>query len=493
MRFFINGFWGGFLEKTDGVHCGIFEMIFKRALGCNIEFTNDIHSADALLESHFSQSVLHLRPWSLSVFFSGEASIALPAHHRSYTIVLGAQPSEGNYVPLPLALCYDICKPVEYPTTIQSVPPKNVCAVISSPITDGRYRYKFIEELQKHGIQVDMWGGYGNNTGRSIEGSYFEQPIIHLFSQYKIVLALENTEAPNYITEKILNPLRAGTIPVYFGSSRVNEYISAERFIQVHPNNAVNVINTIQTLCTNQEEWLKIVNKPIFMKTSHQMLDKVVEEINILLTNLVYSVEIIGNMNKEPERKEHLQQLISFYNVFPDHEVYGEDAYKHPLYKKFNPTKKINAISLAINHVTLLRKYAYKNKYLVIFESDALPVYDMEYIHSQIIDDIKHMQEHSIDFAFIGKGCCSAMTNKEMYGSHLYNAGYSRCTESYIVSPQGIIEFLNWFDSKDNHDVIDWAFNHYFKENPNRIGCWRNPELFEQGSIRGFYRSLVPI
>ena len=193
MKFYVNGFWNGFLEKTDGVHCGVFEHIFKQAFGCDVEFTTDIQSADSLLESHFAQSVFHLRAWTMSVFFSGEASITLPSYASSYTIVLGAQPNVGNYASLPLAVCYDFCKPATYPTNLTVFPPKDVCAVISSPVTSDRWRFKCIEDLKAAGIHIDMWGKYGNTTGRSIEGTYFEQPIIDLYSQYKIVLALENT------------------------------------------------------------------------------------------------------------------------------------------------------------------------------------------------------------------------------------------------------------------------------------------------------------
>ena len=282
--------------------------------------------------------------------------------------------------------------------------------------------------------------------------------------------------------------------PVYYGSPIVDEYISSKRIIQVNPQNIQDAIREIQDICKNADKWYSKV-KPCqsSQKSTNSIIQRVVDEIKILLAHVPFSVEIIGNMEAEPERTQYLQPIMMYYNTLPKYDVYSTDAYVHPLYKKFNSTKKINAISLAINHITLLRKYAYKNKFLVVFESDAMPLYSMDIINEEIQKDIMDMNKYNIDFAFIGKGCCSPLSNVQMLGEHLYVTGFSRCTESYIVSPNGIVAFLKWFDSKNEHDVIDWAYNHYFKENSTRIGCWRHPELFQQGSICGAVRSLVPI
>jgi hypothetical protein len=96
MNIFVNGFWPGFMEKTNGVHFGVFEFLFKSAFSTEIGLSRDLKSADVLLESHFAPSVLHLRQWDLSIFFSGEGSIPLPNHHSEYTIVLGAQMTSTN-------------------------------------------------------------------------------------------------------------------------------------------------------------------------------------------------------------------------------------------------------------------------------------------------------------------------------------------------------------------------------------------------------------
>jgi hypothetical protein len=498
---FINGFWEGFLERTNGVHFGFFEHVLTKSIGSKVIVTQIIDLADILLESHFAPSVLSSKRWTYSIFFTGEASIPLPKEVNQYSVILGAVPN----ISCPLYLLYDYCKPCVYPTQITRVPPKNICAIISSAGSDNRFRNIFIDELVKRGIHVDMGGSYKNNIGFNVPGSYAEQPIIDFLSQYRVVLALENTEQDHYITEKVINPLRSGTIPVYYGSKLITEYINSNRIVYIDPNNIDKAISKIKDLCENDSIWLHNANQFIFVKQTQERIDNVIAHMHNKLTTTDYIVNIIGDLDKEPERRESLKPIMTFYNnVSPNVTCYGEEASNHSFFNKFDQQKKINAISLAINHIQILEKYVNSNQYVVIFESDAIPVYPMEFIDCEIRKDIKTMREKHIDFAFIGFGSIKGITDKQ---KHLYKKlseslwipsncagnGASRCTEAYIASPNGIRSFMNWFNSTNNHDVIDWAFNKYFEQNNFAIGCWRSPELFKQGSYLGLYPSLVPI
>lgn len=500
LRVFVNGFWNGFIEKTNGVHFGVFENILSKALKREIVVTSSMENADILLESHFASSVFKTKRWMFSIFFSGEGSLPLPDHSTQYSAILGAH----SNVRCPLYLLYDYCKPFRYINGITTVPPKKVCAVISSIGTDKRFRNDFIDELMNRGIHVDMGGSYKNNIGYTVPGSYDEEPILRFQSQYRVVLALENSEGDHYITEKIINPLRAGTVPVYYGSKRVTDYINADRFIRVDSNTINEAISNIHRLCEDDAYWLQMVNQSCFVKNTIERIDEIVINLRSVLTTTNYAVEIIGDIKREPERTETLKPIMDFYKKSPKVTCYGEEARTHRLFGSFNQQKKINAVSLAINHITILEYYAASNQYVIIFESDVIPEYSMDVIDSEIRKDIETMREKGIDFAFIGFGCFNAMTNDQKplnrkISSTLwlppipeYPNGCSRCTEAYIASPNGIRSFLEWYKSNINHTVIDFSFNDYFKKNPTAIGCWRSPELFKQGSMSGLYHSLVP-
>jgi hypothetical protein len=55
-----------------------------------------------------------------------------------------------------------------------------------------------------------------------------------MFKKYKFVVAFENQEIKGYITEKFINPLLGGCIPVYLGASDINEHFNPECFINVN-------------------------------------------------------------------------------------------------------------------------------------------------------------------------------------------------------------------------------------------------------------------
>ena len=56
-----------------------------------------------------------------------------------------------------------------------------------------------------------------------ISDSHFSSKLIDRYSQYKFVLAMENTCSHGYITEKIVNAFYSGAIPIYWGSN-INDF-----------------------------------------------------------------------------------------------------------------------------------------------------------------------------------------------------------------------------------------------------------------------------
>ena len=270
----------GFNEKTDGINFEVFQYILQKVFDTPIELTHNLDAADILLESHFNESMFFNKTWQQTIFFSGEGLHPLPNHAENYTIVMGAQKTKTNYVNFPLYALYEFCKPFTYPTRIAEVPKKNICAIISSDAfrqTGPLVRTTIVQELQKI-IHIDMAGAYKNNLGYTVAGSYWDHHITDLQKQYRIVLALENSQLDEYITEKIINPVRAGTIPAYYGSKKINEYFNEARFIQIDPNNLKTCISEINRLCTDDAYWLEMVNRPFIIKSLEHILVEVIDE-----------------------------------------------------------------------------------------------------------------------------------------------------------------------------------------------------------------------
>ena len=50
-------------------------------------------------------------------------------------------------------------------------------------------------------------------------------------SKYKFVLCFENVSWPGYVTEKIIDCLVAGTIPIYLGANDIDQFVPRGVFI----------------------------------------------------------------------------------------------------------------------------------------------------------------------------------------------------------------------------------------------------------------------
>jgi len=273
MQVFTNGFWSGFNNRKDGVHIAFFEKILSEAFCSEIILTRDVNTADLLLESHFSQSIKNIKKWKYSVFYSGEG-YGHPLLDTSYTIVLGSKPCGRNYVPCFQYVAYDFCSPAVYPTNIKTVPPKGVCAIISNGNHHDNKRMELISNLQKAGIHVDMAGRLNNNVGFTVPGQYYESPIIEFQKQYRLVLAFENAKMDNYITEKIVNPFRAGTIPVYYGSDKIGDHFNKSRFVLADD------IDTIKRLLVDDDYYLSVVNNDV---GAHDHLSSIISQMKYIL------------------------------------------------------------------------------------------------------------------------------------------------------------------------------------------------------------------
>ena len=102
-------------------------------------------------------------------------------------------------------------------------------AVISNCAGHNR-RLEYIRELVRAGVTVHHLGACDHNkdwsppSGMS-RGRFVDK--IDMLRPYKFTLAFENTNDPDYVTEKYFQPLVAGSVPVYMGAQNSELYAPA--------------------------------------------------------------------------------------------------------------------------------------------------------------------------------------------------------------------------------------------------------------------------
>ena len=104
-----------------------------------------------------------------------------------------------------------------------------------------------------------MGGKYKNNVG-------YVKNKIKFLSSYKFSIAMENTEANGYLSEKIIESFMSGTIPIYYGDYMADEYINPKSFILIRGKyDMLEKINYIKKIDNNDGLYGKILRENIFI------------------------------------------------------------------------------------------------------------------------------------------------------------------------------------------------------------------------------------
>ena len=131
------------------------------------------------------------------------------------------------------------------------------CFVYSNPV---RYRNAFCKKLSKY-KQVDCGGDCLNNVNGRVQNKLGFQ------SRYKFCIAFENTAKPGYTTEKILEAYKSNCIPIYWGSTSIEDDFNPETFINAHDfDNDDDLIDYIKKVDTDETLYNSYFNKPIYSR-----------------------------------------------------------------------------------------------------------------------------------------------------------------------------------------------------------------------------------
>ncbi|MEQ1525781.1 MAG: glycosyltransferase family 10 [Gallionella sp.] len=89
-----------------------------------------------------------------------------------------------------------------------------------------------------------------------------------LLSRYKFTIAYENTAYPGYVTEKIIDAMVAGSVPLYLGAPDIIEQLPAEAFIDARAFSSPEAITAYLAQMTESEAITKIAAGQKFLQSS---------------------------------------------------------------------------------------------------------------------------------------------------------------------------------------------------------------------------------
>lgn len=107
-----------------------------------------------------------------------------------------------------------------------------------------RLRLDFVNTIKKEFPEIDFFGKGSNYINDKMTG----------LLPYRYNVAIENTSAPYYFTEKIGDCFLAWTVPVYYGCTNIGKYFPEKSFLQVNIEEPLQAIKTIKDILMN-DDW----------------------------------------------------------------------------------------------------------------------------------------------------------------------------------------------------------------------------------------------
>jgi len=286
---FLNGFWKGFDDKTDGVHIGLLEQLFKGTKLEKFKLTSNMNEANILIESIFtSQSFVQAKLWKYKIQLSGESRI-LP--NSNYNLVLSSHNQKENIITFPFGFQFiytnNLVDKLINRNIITKVPKHFCCWIVSNGQCE--IRNKIFSKLSEY-KKVHSYGTYLNNMGFTLKFPYWSENYQKFMSNYKFVICFENRKFEKYITEKLINPFISRSIPIYWGTDYVNEIFNTNSFLALENESEQainNLIIKIKELDSNDEMYLKMLNEPAISIAKKEFEKYLPENISKQINNLI--------------------------------------------------------------------------------------------------------------------------------------------------------------------------------------------------------------
>jgi len=182
-----------------------------------------------------------------------------------------------RYFRLPFAFYNDDSKPwipeivtEDYARELLKKKKDNFCVFCYSHTTKDGIREQFFKDLSKGVRQVTSIGPSLNNIGVTKRISYAERS--NYISRSKFMISFENMRFPGYVTEKIIDPLRLHTIPIYYGSPQIKEDINAKAIIEVNEiPNFEEAIERVRYLDTHDDAYIEMLCQPPLLSDDYQV------------------------------------------------------------------------------------------------------------------------------------------------------------------------------------------------------------------------------
>lgn len=156
---------------------------------------------------------------------------------------------------------------------------RRFCNFVYSNATNGigaKLRIRFCQQLAEYN-PIDCPGTVLNNMKAGVEPRYYQKnkydakrfnrdwarSKIEFLRNYKFTIAFENVSLPGWTTEKLIHPLIANSIPIYWGNPKASEFFNPKAFINCADYNwdLDAVVKRVIELDNDDEQYMEMLRQ----------------------------------------------------------------------------------------------------------------------------------------------------------------------------------------------------------------------------------------
>jgi len=161
---------------------------------------------------------------------------------------------------------------------------------------NAKERIEFFNLLSKY-KKVDSGGRFLNNVGGPVKNK------LDFIREYKFVISFENSNYPGYTTEKIIEPMITGAVPIYWGNIKINEDFNEKSFVNVLNFKSFHeAVDYIVELDKNDQKYKELYAEPWFIKNiqpAHLSEDAFLKYFEFVIEDLNSKKPVASSLTKK--------------------------------------------------------------------------------------------------------------------------------------------------------------------------------------------------
>lgn len=209
----------------------------------------------------------------LKIYFTGENDFP-DFNECDYAVSFYEDSVGGRNLRYPLYMFYEHDQAASPPRLDdRAALDRDFCSlVLSNSVTCDPRRLRLIDAVESY-RPLAYGGSFRNNVGGRVDDK------IRFIGGYRFNLALENSIVNGYVTEKIVEPFAAATIPLYWGSSAASADFNRDAFINIGDyDTPESFLKDLRRIDSSPEEYLKILRAPNRVGETAARFDSRLEE-----------------------------------------------------------------------------------------------------------------------------------------------------------------------------------------------------------------------